>query len=160
MSARTTLVELRRRGVELRVDGPDLVVRGADRLTDGEIERLRQLKSDIVECLRWESAVPRALAVRVEELRSIPCHADERPDRFERYRAGALRFAAEWAAQALTAGWTEDELFRLEEPFANLAWRGAAWCVGDAEVLAVSAAAITLRTPSGAPQRIYRKSLQ
>jgi hypothetical protein len=157
MSAHFIVVELRGRGVELRVDGPDLVVRGADRLTGAEIERLRQLKSDIIECLRRESALSPTLAARIELPRTIPCPADEPPERFERYRAGAIRFAEEWAAEALRAGWTEDELFALAEPFANLSLQGAAWFIGDSTVAAVTADTITLRTERGATQRIYRK---
>jgi hypothetical protein len=58
----------------------------------------------------------------------------------------------------MSLGWTFDELFALVEPFANVSLRGAAWFVGDALVIALSEAAITLRTPNGATQRIYRLS--
>jgi hypothetical protein len=54
-------------------------------------------------------------------------------------------------------GWTFDELFALAEPFANVSLQGAAWFVGNATVAAVTADAITLRTPSGSTLRIYRK---
>jgi hypothetical protein len=104
--------------------------------------------------------LPLALASRIETLRSIPCPADEPPAGFERYRAGAIRFGEEWAANALACGWGLDEIFAFAAPFANTAWRGAAWCVGEADVIEVTAVAITLRRSSGSTTRIYRKSLQ
>ncbi len=48
----------------------------------------------------------------------------------------------------------------LLSPLLRVDLQGAAWFVGDATVTAVNGAAITLRTASGAVQRIYRKSLQ
>jgi len=95
----------------------------------------------------------------VEAIRSAPSPADEPPARFERARQGALRFAAEHAADAIRFGWTHDELFALTEPFANLSRQGAAWFIRDSSVAAVSAAAITIRTAGGATTRIYRKTL-
>ena len=93
-------------------------------------------------------------------MRSRPCPEDFSSARFEGLRQGALRFAAEWGAEALRLGWRLDELFKIAEPFANVSLQGAAWFIGDATVTAVTAAAITLRTASGATQRIYRRSLQ
>jgi hypothetical protein len=95
-----------------------------------------------------------------DSIRSVTCPADEPPARFERARQGALRFAAERAAEAMRLGWTHDELFALTEPFANLSRQGAAWFIRDSTVVAVSAAAITIRSASGATTHIYRKSLQ
>ncbi len=95
----------------------------------------------------------------VEALRSRPCPDGTTPDRFEGLRQGALRFAVEWVAKAVHLGWTLDELFATAEPFVRVDLQGAAWIIGDATVTGVSAAAITLRTASGATQRIYRRSL-
>ena len=82
------------------------------------------------------------------------------PLRWELLRQGAVRFAAEWADKALSFGWTYDELFAVEEPFARVELQGAAWFIGDATLTAVTADAITLRSASGATQRLYRRSLQ
>ena len=57
-------------------------------------------------------------------------------------------------------GWTSDELFAFDEPFANVSRQGAAWFIGDSTVTAVTADAITLRTATWVIQRVYRKSLQ
>jgi hypothetical protein len=156
VTAHSIIAELRSRGVEVALDGERLVLRAARPLPAGEIDVLRQLKSDIIECLRRESAI----SVQIEAMRSIPCPNNEPPERFERYRAGAIGFAREWGAKALAAGWTEEELFSFAVPFANVERRGAAWFVANNEVIEVAASAITIRTASGAMQRIYRKSLQ
>jgi hypothetical protein len=70
---------------------------------------------------------------------------------------GVEQFARGWAANAMSLGWTFDELFALAEPFANVSLQGAAWFVGDSTVTAVTGDAITLRTEGGATTRIYRK---
>ena len=93
------------------------------------------------------------------ELHSL-CPEGFSPQRWELLRQGAVRFAAEWADRALSLGWTYDELFAVEEPFARVELQGAAWFIGDATVTAVTADAITLRSASGATQRLYRRSLQ
>jgi hypothetical protein len=95
---------------------------------------------------------------RLEELAALPCPDDVSPARWEGIRAGALRFAREWAGQAIALGWTFDEIFASAEPFANGSLQGAAWFIGDSTVTAVTADAITLRTEGGATQRVYRRA--
>jgi hypothetical protein len=56
VSARAALADLRRRGVELRLDGGDLIVTGADLLSDAEIARLRAMKAELVAALREPDA--------------------------------------------------------------------------------------------------------
>jgi len=92
----------------------------------------------------------------IEGMLSRPCLDGVSPERWQRAREGAKRFADEWAEKAMSLGWTLDELFTLAEPFARVDLQGAAWFIGDAAVVAISADAITLRTASGAMQRIYR----
>jgi hypothetical protein len=96
----------------------------------------------------------------VEALRSRPSPDGITPDGFERLRQGALRFAVEYAPEAVRLGWSLDELFAIAEPFARVDLQGAAWFIGDATVNDVTAAAITLRRSSGSTTRVYRKSLQ
>ncbi len=38
----------------------------------------------------------------------------------DRARQGALRFAVEWAAEAVRVGWRLDELFATAEPFTRV----------------------------------------
>jgi hypothetical protein len=61
-----------------------------------------------------------------------------------------------WAVQAAGLGWGFDELYAIAKPFARVDLQGAAWFIGDCTVVAVSTAAITIRTESGAIQRVYR----
>ena len=111
-----------------------------------------------------KSSTPRApdsVAVGWTEcIRTLRCPEDFSPERWERLKAGALRFAAEWGAQALRLGWSLDELFKIAEPFANVSLQGAAWFIGNSTAIDVTAAAITLLTASGVTQRFYRRSLQ
>ena len=69
-------------------------------------------------------------------------------------------FASVLAAETVRLGWSFDELFKIAEPFANVSLQGAAWFIGDATVIDVTAAAITLRRSSGSTTRMCRKSLQ
>jgi hypothetical protein len=92
------------------------------------------------------------------EVASRACPPDVAPDRFERARLGAQRFAMNWAAIAMSKGWASDELFNCPEPFTNLSAMGAAWCVNDAAVLAIETDAILIQTPTGSRRRIYRRS--
>jgi hypothetical protein len=96
----------------------------------------------------------------IQALRSRPCPDGTTPDRFERLRQGALRFAVEYAPEAVHLGWSLDELFAIAEPFARVDLQGAAWFIGEATVTGVTAAAITLRRSSGSTTRIYRRTLQ
>lgn len=160
MTAHSTLAEFGARGVQIEVDGSELVVSGADQLTDAEVERLREMKGELIALLRQNDSKPADLTQHIEALRSQPCQGDLPPERFERLHKGAVRFAVEWGTEARRLGWGCDELFALAEPFARVDLQGAAWFVGDATVTGVTAAAITVRTPSGATQRIYRRSLQ
>ena len=91
------------------------------------------------------------------EVASRACPPDMAPDRFERARLGAQRFAMNWAEIAMSKGWASDELFYCPEPFANLSAIGAAWRVNDAIVLAVETDAILIQTPTGSRHRIYRR---
>lgn len=106
-----------------------------------------------------ELAAPSAagLRARILEIQSAECPRDFLQERWFVVRAGVARFADEWADKAMALGWTLDDLFALAEPFANVSLQGAAWFVGDKTVTAVTADAITLRTESGATQRVYRK---
>ena len=91
----------------------------------------------------------------------MECPADFSMHHWRRLHARAAKFArSEWLPKATEAGWSLDELFKIVEPFCNVAWQGAAWCVGDAEVIDVTAVAIVIRTVSGSVLQIYRSARQ
>jgi hypothetical protein len=98
------------------------------------------------------------LRAHLRQIQSTPCPSGFSPQRWVVVRESADRFAQHWAAQAMALGWGYDELFGVVEPFANVSLQGAAWFVGDKAITAVTADAITLRTPAGAVQRIYRRN--
>jgi hypothetical protein len=97
----------------------------------------------------WSKAIVRLL--------SQPLPGTESAERWARACRGVEEFARGWAANAMSLGWSFDELFAFAEPFANLSLQGSAWFVGDSTITAVTADAITLRAEGGATQRIYRK---
>jgi hypothetical protein len=94
---------------------------------------------------------------RIGEMISRPCPECFAPQRWAALCNGVEGFAQQWAAKAMSLGWTFEELFALRDPFANVSLQGAAWFIGDSTVTAVTADAITLRTKGGATQRSYRK---
>jgi hypothetical protein len=121
----------------------------------GHFEQSEQFEHACERMVKSEAA-----DVLAKDIRSRGCPEAFSPERWERLREGAARFAVEWADKAMSLGWSIDELFCLGEPFANVSPQGAAWFVGDSTVTAVTVDAITLRTASGATQRLYRRSQQ
>jgi hypothetical protein len=70
---------------------------------------------------------------------------------------GFRRFIAEgWADQALALGWTPTELFRLPGLWSQIWLCGAAWLIGEAHVVAVTEAAITIEKPSSSQLKFRR----
>jgi hypothetical protein len=93
----------------------------------------------------------------IDRLVRLPCPEAESAERWACACRAVGHFGQQWAAKAKSLGWTFDELFAFAEPFANVSPQGAAWFVGGSNITAVTADAITLRTPGGATQRIYRR---
>jgi hypothetical protein len=126
-----------------------------------QIEQIEQRPDESAPpAVMLDSDTPDDWGGRIGRLISRPC-----PDGFARQRwvalcNGAERFARQWAEKALSLGWTFEELFALRDPLANVSLQGAAWFIGDSTVTAVTVDAITLRTASGATQRLYRRSQQ
>ena len=94
---------------------------------------------------------------RRRELPSTPCPGGVSPERWTVILDGAEGFFRDWAVEAMSLGWTFEDLFTLREPFANVSSQGGAWFIGSSTVRAITADAITLRSEGGAIQRIYRK---
>ena len=166
---------------KLKASAATVATTATDRARDGRnvanVASVSTQDAAVIEKRAWSAAfpgtdgtskpAPRALSDRepglaaaIDRLRSLTCPKDYSPERWERNRCGALRFASESAAEAVRLGWSLDDLFATAEPFARVDLQGAAWFIGEATVTGLSAASITLRTASGATQRIYRRSLQ
>ena len=113
-------------------------------------------KADISTFLCPE-AVQRRLDAKADVLRA------ERPsDVSDAHWATALRglrafLAAGHGDEAERLGWPRDELYRVPELWSQVHLCGVALLIGDCEVIEVTAAAIKVRTASGAIQAFYRK---
>ena len=75
MSAVQALSYLRERGVTVELDGGNLVLSGADDLSAKTIERLRELKTEIVNLLQAEAAEAFLAAIQKNLARSPHAHA-------------------------------------------------------------------------------------
>ena len=93
---------------------------------------------------------------RIEIQLSRPCPDDVSPERWERARAGALRFAQQWGDQAMRLGWTAVELYRVPPLWSRIDLTGAALLIGDRKVIAVTEDSIVIETPSGARLKFRR----
>ena len=101
-----------------------------------------------------------ALRPTVVYIRSVRCKEKKGISfkKFETLKSAVVRFACLWGLKAERLGWTFEELFSFAEPLSLS--NGAAWHIGDANIVDVSAAAIIMKTENGLTQRYYRKSLQ
>jgi hypothetical protein len=156
-AARQLISEAALHGATFRFDGDRvrLIPQPGEPIPTDLIERAKAMRPALIAELRGRAQIGSKAR---RDLRSYPCPEGFSPERWERLREGAARFATEWADQAMRLGWTFDELFAFSEPFANVSLQGAAWFVGGSTVTAVIADAITLRRTSGATTRIYRES--
>jgi hypothetical protein len=113
-------------------------------------------KADISTFLCAE-AVQRRLDAKADVLRA------ERPsDVSDAHWATALRglrafLAAGHGDEVERLGWPRDELYRVPSLWSRVDLCGVALLIGDCEVIEVTAAAIKVRTASGAIQAFYRK---
>jgi hypothetical protein len=126
-----------------------------------QIEQIEQIEQSTAESANLlatlHSEVPNDWDDHIAELIARPCPLGFAPERWVVLCKGVERFAQQWAANAMSLGWSFEELFALREPFVNGSLQGAAWFIGDKTVTAVTAEAITLRTEGGATLRSYRQ---
>lgn len=108
-----------------------------------------------------DGGIPRAWADGLARLASMP-PPDGWGSDWRAVRDGVLRFADDlaghWLAKAVALGWTEVDLFGAAPtaPAARLDARGAATFIKGASIMAITADAIVIRTPSGQRLRITR----
>ena len=91
-----------------------------------------------------------------------PSHpfGDTPSSRWNQLLADAEAFVADgWAAQARALGWTALDLFGCDpdRPFARIDQQGLCWQLNGRKVIALTATAATIETPSGA-HLTYRRS--
>lgn len=96
-----------------------------------QIERIEQREGSAATPLAAPGiGTPKEWRERLREVLSTPCPSDMPGDRWECACRGIEQFARAWAAKAMSLGWTFDELFAFEEPFANVSLLGAARFIG------------------------------
>jgi hypothetical protein len=80
-------------------------------------------------------------------------------DRWQRAVDDGCRFLGQWAEQAEALGWTADDLFGLHPaaPLTRYDRMGLVWLLRGKKVVALTAAAATIRTATGCTLSFYRK---
>lgn len=108
-----------------------------------------------------DGGIPRAWADGLARLATMPPPDGWGAD-WRAVRDGIMRFAddlaGQWLAKAVALGWTEVDLFGAAPtaPAARLDVRGAATFIKAAKIMAITADAIVISTPSGRRLRITR----
>ncbi len=110
--------------------------------------------------IEFDAGVPREWAEGYARLCTIPRDPDFTEERWVRLIDDAGRFLDRWAVQVAAMGWTTLEVFGVHpnKPDARTDMKGLVPCIGGAEVVAVSADSVTIQTPSGSRQRIFRRA--
>jgi hypothetical protein len=110
--------------------------------------------------VEFDAGVPREWAEGYARLCTIPRHPDFTEKSWRRLIDDSGRFLDRWAVKVAAMGWTTQEVFGVhpDKPDARLDLRGLVPSVCGTEVVAVSADSATVQTPSGARQRIFRRS--
>jgi hypothetical protein len=87
------------------------------------------------------------------------CPASIPVDRWQRAVDDGCRFLGQWAEQGL--GWTADDLFGLHPtaPLSRYDRMGLVWLLRGKKVVALTAAAATIRTPTGGMLSFYRRAV-
>ncbi len=98
-----------------------------------------------------DSGVPRAWAEGLARLDSMAPPAGVPAHRWRRLIDNAGRFIDRWAAKAAALGWDTPSVFGChpEVPGRRFDLQGLLWCVGDGELVGITAATATIRSVNG-----------
>jgi hypothetical protein len=149
-------------GIQIAIDGDDLLLQAAAPPPLAVIELLSRHKPDIVHLLRSTAG---ALADALAELESkCPDHVDV--ERWHRCIKDARRFLGDWGRHAAALGWTAKDLFGLHQPPADPhpSYRrlsrydetGLLWLLGGRRVVALTETTAAIQS-SGGSRLIYRR---
>jgi len=110
--------------------------------------------------VEFDAAVPREWAEGYAVLCIMPMHPDYTEERWQRLIDDSGRFLDSWAVQVAAMGWTAPEVFGVhpDAPDARIDLKGLVPCIDGADIVAVSADSVTIQTPSGSHQRIFRRT--
>jgi hypothetical protein len=123
----------------------------APEVPPGVVVQLQAVRSDILSILALREGAQPALTAG----RPLGARAAEWADALR----GLKKFVSDgWADQALLAGWSADELYRVRSRWARIDECGAAILIGRWQVVDVDAEAITVKPPwSSAQLKFYRR---
>lgn len=110
--------------------------------------------------IEFDAGVPREWAEGYARLCTIPRDPDFTEERWLRLIDDSGRFLDRWAVQVAAMGWRTLEVFGVhpDKPDARTDLKGLVPFIDGREVVAVSADSVTVQTPSGAHQQIFRRS--
>ena len=110
--------------------------------------------------IEYDAGVPREWAEGFARLCTMSRPAGYPEARWQTLIDDAGKFMDRWAVQVSSMGWSVGEVFGVhpDAPDARIDLKGLVLCIGGTEVVAVSADSVTVQTPSGARQRIFRRA--
>jgi hypothetical protein len=110
--------------------------------------------------VQYDAGIPREWAEGFARLCVMPRHPDFTEEDWQTLIDDAGRFMDQWAVQVASMGWSVGEVFGVnyDKPDARIDLKGLVPCIGGNEVIAISADTVTIQTPSGARQRIFRRT--
>ena len=125
----------------------------------GDEQEVSEERAAIIE---YDADVPREWAEGFARLCVMPRHPDFTEDRWKTLIGDAGRFMDRWATPVAAMGWTTHEVFGVhpDKPDARIDFQGLVPCIGGNKVVVVSADSVTIQTPTGARQRVFRRSDQ
>jgi hypothetical protein len=178
-SAARLLETLGRDGIRVSVTGDKLVVEPASRLTAQTREAIRSQKAELLAALAATcpladdfdertaltevlAGVPREWAEGFATLQAACPPAYVAAWRWQLVVDDAGHFIDRWAAPAAALGWRTLDVFGMHatNPWERLDAAGLVWCIGGADVLAITSYTARLQLRSGATQTFRRNEAE
>ena len=155
--------------VEGLTDRGSLVERAVSERADSHVEASESEKSEVTASLQNFCGSQVAVSGRDKPIGDLVVSltldpdqplGDSPPRRWAQLLADTeALIAGGWAAQARALGWTALDLFGCDpdRPFARIDQQGLCWLLNGRKVIALTATAATIETPTGA-RLTYRRS--
>jgi hypothetical protein len=147
--ALAALAAARKAGVRLSLDGDKIVAEARFEMPDALVEKLRAHRLDVLHILKWRAQPPFGAK------RQLGCTELQ----WDSALLGLHHFLADgWSERAQALGWSEGELFHLPALWSQIRLTGAAWLIGEWNVVEAAAEAITVKPPWSESQlKFYRQ---
>jgi hypothetical protein len=101
--------------------------------------------------VEYDVGVPREWAEGLARLDCLAPSAGIPAHRWRRLIDNAGQFIDRWADRAAALGWDTPSVFgcHLDAPSRRYDLQGLLWCIGDGELIAITATSATIRSPNG-----------